>query len=140
LIESEPILIKQRSDTVLERLSSSVLNQTYRTNFLSSLENSYSFENNFDDEDDYDSLDYHYSTHAYEAFYLFKQFIQKLDHIQYLQYILSNWIIGNQLIIRYTNHTDNIDYPRAFASVFRVRNCNFIRSIDQNKLNLVIST
>lgn len=116
IIESEPILIKQRSDTVIEQII-----QTPRNYFLSSLDSSNYFENHFDDEDDYDSLDYQFSTHSYEAFYLFKQFIQKLTNpIEYLQYILSNWSIGNQIIIKYMNHTDNIDYPRAFASIFRL--------------------
>jgi hypothetical protein len=30
-------------------------------------------------------------------------------------------MIGNQLIIKYTNKIDNKDFIRAFASVFRVR-------------------
>jgi hypothetical protein len=74
-----------------------------------------------DDDDDYDSLEYHFSSYGYQALKLFRKFIEKLNNIKHLQYILYNWIIGNQLIIKYTNRIDNKDYIRAFASVFRVR-------------------
>ncbi|CAF3582779.1 unnamed protein product, partial [Rotaria sp. Silwood2] len=43
-----------------------------------------------------------------------------LNDIKHLQYILYNWIIGNQLIIKYTNRIDNREFIRAFASVFRL--------------------
>jgi hypothetical protein len=79
------------------------------------------YDDDDDDDDDYDSLEYHFSSYGYQALKLFRQFIQKLNNIKHLQYIIYNWIIGNQLIIKYTNRIDNKDYIRAFASVFRVR-------------------
>ncbi|CAF1004965.1 unnamed protein product [Adineta steineri] len=86
------------------------------------------------DEDDFDSLEYHFSSYGFEALKLFKMFIQKLNNINYLEYILYNWIIGNQLIIKYTNKTNNKDYIRAFASVFRLflpdNCCHLIETTD----------
>ncbi len=114
--------MKTRSGTIIERIPSIIVNN--HRNYLlssSSIENSNHYENGFDNDDDYDSLEYQYSSYGFEALKLFKQFIQKLNNITYLQYILSHWIIGNQLIIKYTNRIDNKDYIRAFASVFRVR-------------------
>ena len=45
---------------------------------------------------------------------------KQLNNIQYLAYILHNWTIGNQLVIKYINRTDNKQFIRAFASVFQV--------------------
>jgi hypothetical protein len=118
VFDNEPIL-KPRSGTIIERIPSTVAN-SHRSYLSSSIENSNHYENGFDD-DDYDSLEYQYSSYGFEALTLFKQFVQKLNNITHLQYILSNWMIGNQLIIKYTNRIDNKDYIRAFASVFRVR-------------------
>ena len=111
--------MKQRSGTVVERIPSTLTN-SHRSHLSSSLETSNHYENGFDDEDDYDSLEYQFSSYGYQALKLFRQFIQKLNNPSHLQYILSNWIIGNQLIIKYTNQTDDQDFIRAFASVLRV--------------------
>jgi hypothetical protein len=86
----------------------------------STIDHSNSNQNGFDHDNDYDSLQYQFSSYGYEGLKLFKQFITKLNNIKYLQYIFCNWVIGNQLIIKYTNRTHNKDLIRAFASVFRV--------------------
>jgi hypothetical protein len=102
-----------RSGTIIETIINS-LSTSFDIHNLS--------ENVFDDDDDdYDSLEYQFSSYGYEALQLFRQFIQKLNNTEHLQFILYNWMIGNQLIIKYTNKIDNKDFIRAFASVFRVR-------------------
>lgn len=111
-------IIKPRSRTMIETFPSTLTNAN---SYLStSIDNSNNHENGYDD-DDYDSLEYQFSSYGFEAFKLFKEFIQKLNNIHHLQYILTNWLIGNQLIIKYTNRIDNKDFIRAFASVFRVK-------------------
>jgi hypothetical protein len=112
-------MIKSRSRTITEAFPSILTNNT-QSYLLSSLDNSNHDENGFDD-DDYDSLEYQFSSYGFDALKFFKEFIQKLNNINHLQYILSNWTIGNQLIIKYTHRNDNKDFIRAFASVFRVK-------------------
>ena len=121
VLDHEPIT-KQRSGTVVERIASTL---TTSHHLSSSFESSNHYENGFDDEDDYDSLQYQFSSYGYQALKFFKQFIQKLNNLTHLQSILSNWVIGNQVIIKYTNRTDDQDFIRAFASVLRVKNVVF---------------
>jgi hypothetical protein len=107
-------MTKSRSRTIIETIPSTLANNN-QNYFTLSIDNS-----NHDD-DDYDSLEYQFSSYGFEGLKFFKEFILKLNNINHLQYILSNWIIGNQLIIKYTNRIDNKDFIRAFASVFRVK-------------------
>jgi len=113
-------IIRPRSRTLTERFPS-ILTNNNRNDLCLSIDDSNHYENGFDD-DDYDSLEYQFSSYGFEALKFFKEFIQKLNNINHLQYILSNWMIGNQLIIKYANRIDNKDFIRAFASVFRVKN------------------
>jgi hypothetical protein len=108
-------------------MSSTLTNTTYNPSYLttslySTVDSYRQNENGFDDddEDDFDSLQYQFSSHGQQAFRLFELFIKKLNNPKYLQYILHNWVIGNQLIIKYTNRIDNKESIRALASVFRV--------------------
>ncbi|CAF3395246.1 unnamed protein product, partial [Rotaria sp. Silwood2] len=115
-------LTKHRTRSIVEILPSILTtnNQNhFSTSIYASLDNNYENENGFDD-DDYDSLEYQFSSYGNKALHLFKEFIEKLNDIKHLQYILYNWIIGNQLIIKYTNRIDNREFIRAFASVFRL--------------------
>lgn len=92
------------------------LESTYST-----IDNDHSLtESDYNENDDYDSLEYHFSSYGHQALTLFKVFIQRLDNLRHLQYILYNWLIGNQLIIRFSNRADSKDPLRALASVFRV--------------------
>ena len=85
------------------------------------MDSSHNYENGLNEEDDFDSLQYQFSSYGHEAFKLFQLFVRKLNNPKYLQYILYHWVIGNRLIIKYTNVIDNKDLIRALASVFRVR-------------------
>jgi hypothetical protein len=136
VFENEPI-VKHRSRTIIEILPPT-LTDSNRSYLSSSIENSNHYENGFDDEDDYDSLEYQFSSYGYEALTLFKQFILKLNNINHLQYILSNWMIGNQLIIKYSNRIENKNSIRAFASVFRVREERRIIQIKNSIFSLYI--
>lgn len=69
-----------------------------------------------------DSVDYQFQSYGQDALKLFQLFIKKLNNTKYLQYIIYNWVIGNRLIIKYTNRIDNKDALYALISVFRV-NC-----------------
>lgn len=99
------------------------INPSYLASSLYSTVDSYHHSENglYDNNEDIDLLQYQYSSYGYEAFKLFELFIKKLNNTKYLQYILHNWMIGNRLIIKYTNRTDNRDSIRALASVFRVK-------------------
>ena len=108
-------------------MSSTLTNQTYYPSYLStslysSADHSSRTENGFFDDydDDFDSLQYQFSSYGYEAFKLFELFTKRLNNIKYLQHILHNWVIGNRIILKYTNRTDGKDPIRALASVFRV--------------------
>jgi hypothetical protein len=81
----------------------------------------YQYKNDFHDDNDFDSLQYQFSSYGYEAFKLFDLFIKKLNDPKSLQYILQNWVVGNRIILKYTNRTDTKDSIRALASVFRVK-------------------
>ena len=74
-----------------------------------------------DDEDDYDSLQYQFSSYGNAALNLFREFITKLNSSEHLEFILYHWVIGNQLIIKYTNYMEDKDFVRALVSVLRVR-------------------
>lgn len=74
-----------------------------------------------DDEDDYDSLQYQFSSYGNAALNLFREFISKLNSTEHLKFILYHWVIGNQLIIQYTNYMEDKDFVRALVSVLRVR-------------------
>ena len=97
-------------------------NQSYLASSLySTTENYHQHENGFhENEIDFDSLEYHFPSYGQEALKLFQSFIKKLNNIKYLQYILHNWVIGNRLIIKYTNRMDTKDVLYALISVFRV--------------------
>ncbi len=82
------------------------------------MDNYHQYENDFHDDNDFDSLQYQFSSYGYEAF---KLFIKKLNNPKYLQYILQNYVIGNRIILKYTNRIDNKDLIRALASIFRVK-------------------
>ena len=97
-------------------------NSTYLTTSHYSTIDKSNYNENSSDDDDYDSLQYQFSSHGYEGLKIFRQFINQLNNIKHLEYIFYNWVIGNQLIIKYTNRTDNKDLIRALASVFRVGN------------------
>ena len=103
-------ITKSRSRTITEAISSMTTRAEHSDNDLDD-----------DEDDDYDSLDYQFSSYGYQALKLFKNFIKKLNDINHLQYILHNWTIGNQLIIKYNNKIDNKELIRAFASVLQVR-------------------
>ncbi|UJR25424.1 hypothetical protein I4U23_006771 [Adineta vaga] len=92
------------------------------TSLYSTADNSLRYDNGFynDDDDDFDSLQYQFSSYGYEAFKLFELFIKQLNNTKYLQHILHNWVIGNRIILKYTNRIDNKDAIRALASVFRL--------------------
>ncbi len=105
-------------------LTNNTHNPSYLASSIYSTGDSYHQSENgyYDNDEDFDSLQYQFSSYGPEAFKLFELFIKKLNNIKYLQYILHNWIIGNRLIIKYTNRIDNKDLIRALASVFRVIN------------------
>ncbi|CAF2058038.1 unnamed protein product [Rotaria magnacalcarata] len=115
---------KDRSTTVIESSPVILTNNIpdYFTTKLYSIIDSYNTNDNdfSDNDDDYDSLEYQFSSYGCKALQLFRDFSQKLKNIKYLQYILYNWIIGNQLIIKYTNSTNNKEIIRAITSVFRL--------------------
>lgn len=107
-------------------MMSTTLTNTHNPSYLASslystVDSYHQTENGLDNEDDFDSLQYQFSSYGHEAYKLFQLFIKKLNNIKYLQYILHNWLIGNRLIIKYTNRIDNKDLIRALVSVFRVR-------------------
>ncbi|CAF1020708.1 unnamed protein product [Rotaria sordida] len=115
-------LTKHRTRAIVEILPSILTTNKqnyFSTSIYASIDSDYQNENDFDD-DDYDSLEYQFSSYGNKALQLFKEFIIKLNDIKHLQHILYNWIIGNQLIIKYTNRLDNKEFIRAFASVFRL--------------------
>lgn len=110
------------STMIPSTLTNDMHNQSYlATSLYSTMEGSHNYENGLNEEEDFDSLQYQYSSYGYEAFKLFQNFVRKLNNTKYLQYILYHWVIGNRLIIKYTNVIDNKDLIRALASVFRVR-------------------
>ncbi|CAF0783594.1 unnamed protein product [Adineta steineri] len=130
-------LTKRRTTTIVSRstsihvqdsllLSSTLTNYTPNPGYLSTslystIDNYHQNENGYyDDEDDFDSLQYQFSSYGYEALKLFELFIKKLNNIKYLQYILNNWVIGNRLILKYTNRMDSKDLICALASIFRL--------------------
>jgi hypothetical protein len=108
-------------------MSSTLTNNTHNpsylaTSFYSNIDTYHPNENGVNNnDDDFDSLQYQFSSYGREAFKLFQLFVKKLNNTKYLQYILHNWMIGNRLIIKYTNRIDNKDLIRALASVFRVK-------------------
>jgi len=102
-------------------LTDEMQNSSYlATSIYSTIDSSQRFDNNLFDDEDFDSLQYQYSTYGIEAFKLFALFIRKLNNTKYLQYILHQWIIGNRLILKYTDLIENKDIIRALASVFRL--------------------
>lgn len=129
-------LVKRRRTTVVSKsvingagnsllLSSTLTNDSASQSYLaesvySNVGGYHQNENFLQEDDDFDSLQYHYSSNSHEAFKLYELFVKKLNNPKYLQHILHNWVIGNRLIIKYTNRTDNKDLVRALASVFRV--------------------
>jgi hypothetical protein len=106
---------------------STTLTNTHNPSYLASslysnIDSHHQTENGTDDNDeDFDALQYQFSSYGHEAYQIFHLFIKKLNNIKHLQYILYNWLIGNRLIIKYTNRIDNKDLIRALVSVFRVR-------------------
>lgn len=131
-------LVKRRRTTILSKsvvngnqsatlIASTLTNESETQSYLatslySNIDGYHISENIPDEDDDYYSLRYHYSSNSYEAFKIFELFVKKLNNTKYLQYILSNWVIGNRLIIKYTNRTETKDPICALASVFRVNN------------------
>ncbi|CAF3132197.1 unnamed protein product [Rotaria socialis] len=129
-------LVKRRRTTIVSKsvingtensvlLSSTLTNNSECLSYLaaslySNFDAYHQNENFLEEEDDFDSLQYNYSSNSHEAFKLYELFIKKLNNAKYLQHILHNWVIGNRLIIKYTNRTDNKDLVRALASVFRL--------------------
>ncbi|CAF1396116.1 unnamed protein product [Adineta ricciae] len=108
-------------------MSSTLTNHTHHPSYLStslysSADHSSRTENGFFDDydDDFDSLQYQFSSYGYEAFKLFELFTKRLNNVKHLQHILHNWVIGNRIILKYTNRTDCKDSIRALASVFRL--------------------
>ena len=79
-----------------------------------------------EDEDDYDSLEYQFSSYGDAGLSLFREFLFKLDNLEHFEYILYHWVIGNQLIFKYTNRIEEKDLLRALVSVFRVRRVHLI--------------
>ena len=71
--------------------------------------------------DDYDLLEDQFSSYGRVALQLFELFVRKLNSTKYLQYILCNWVIGNRLIIKYTNRIDGNESICHLASIFRVK-------------------
>jgi hypothetical protein len=135
-LDDEIPFTKRRTMTILSRsisvqtqdssMMSTTLTNTHNPSYLASslystVDSYHQTENGLDNEDDFDSLQYQFSSYGHEAYKLFQLFIKKLNNIKYLQYILHNWLIGNRLIIKYTNRIDNKDLIRALVSVFRVR-------------------
>ncbi|CAF4221748.1 unnamed protein product [Rotaria sp. Silwood2] len=111
----------QNSLIMSSTLTNNSDNQSYLATSLYSIADGYQPNiNAFHDDDDFDSLQYQFSSNSHEAFQIFELFIKKLNNTKYLQYILHNWVIGNRLIIKYTNRIDNKDLIRALASVFRL--------------------
>jgi hypothetical protein len=105
-------------------LTTHTLNPSYLSmSMYSATDRSYRHENGFfdEDDDDFDSLQYQFSAYGHEAFKLFDLFVKKLNNTKYLQHILHHWVIGNRIILKYTNRIDHKDSIRALASVFRVR-------------------
>lgn len=96
-------------------------NQSYLASSIYSTSDSY-YQNDIylNDENNFDLLKYQFSSYGYEGLKLFQLFIKKLNNIKYLQYILHNWLIGNRVIIKYTNRIDNKDLIHSLISVFRV--------------------
>ena len=123
----EPI-IKRRTATIVARPQDSLimsstltntLNQSYlASSIYSTADNYYQTENIVDSSDDFDSLKYQFSFYGHQALKVFQLFIKKLNNTKYLQYILHHWLIGNRLIIKYTNRIDNRDLIYELASVF----------------------
>ena len=74
-----------------------------------------------DEEDDYDSLQYQFSSYGNAALNLFREFITKLNSTEDLEFLLYHWVIGNQVLIKYTNYMQDKDFVRALVSVLRVR-------------------
>lgn len=113
-----------RTATTNQTLRSLMLTNNYSNHISTSMDSSlgdHNFRENDLDDDDYDSLEYQFSSYGCKALEIFKEFIQKLNNLKYLKFILYNWIIGNQLVIKYNNNIINQELIRAFASVFRVR-------------------
>ncbi|CAF1124957.1 unnamed protein product [Rotaria sordida] len=112
----------QNSLIMSSTLTNNGENQSYLATSLYSTTGSYQGNDNifYNDDDDFDSLQYQFSSNSHEAFKLFQLFIKKLNNTKYLQYVLYNWVIGNRLIIKYTNRTENKDLIRCLASVFRL--------------------
>lgn len=129
-------MIKRRRTTMVSKsvtngnqnslaISSTLRNDSENASFLatslySSIDGYHHLDGGSGNEDS-DSSQYHYSCNSHEAFKLYESFIKKLDNTKHLQYILYNWVIGNRLIIKYTNRTDNKYLSRTLASVFRVK-------------------
>ncbi|CAF3068379.1 unnamed protein product [Rotaria socialis] len=142
---------KDRSTTVIETSPVILANNIpdyFTTKLYSTIDSYNTNDNDFsdrDDDDDYDSLEYQFSSYGCKALQLFRDFSQKLKSLKHLQYILYNWIIGNQLIIKYTNSTDNKEIIRAIASVFRLflpdgccRLMETTNSIPSYEVNLIL--
>ncbi len=138
ILDNENPTPKRRTTTIVSRsvanriddsliMSTTVTNNTHNQSYLASsiystVDSYHQSDNGLYDNntEDFNSLEYQFSTYGHEAFKLFELFIKKLNNIKYLQYILHNWVIGNRLIIKYTNRIDNKDLIHALASVFRV--------------------
>jgi hypothetical protein len=112
----------QDSLIISTTLTNKTPNPSYlSTSIYSTMDDYYQYKNDFHDDNDFDSLQYQFSSYGYEAFKLFDLFIKKLNDPKSLQYILQNWVVGNRIILKYTNRTDTKDSIRALASVFRVK-------------------
>jgi len=138
ILDNDNPIPNRRTTTIVSRsvgtrnedsciMSTTLTNNTHNQSYLASsmystVDSYHQSDNGFNDNntEDFDSLEYQFSSYGPEAFKLFELFIKKLNNIKYLQYILHNWVIGNRLIIKYTNRIDNKDLIRALASVFRV--------------------
>lgn len=108
------------------RLTNSAMNETMFEALPTEDNNQRKTQQNFssdddDDEDDFDSLEFQFSSHGSVGLKLFRQFIYKLNHFEHLELILFHWVIGNQLILKFTNPIEDKDLIRALVSVFRVR-------------------
>lgn len=112
---SQYALTKRRTRTLVD---TEPCNNPDQTSLLISSTN---FNNDFDDDDDYESLQYQFSCYGYRSLKLFRDFMTKLNGQHELEYLLYQWVIGNQLVIKYSNRSEDKDFLRAFVSVFRVR-------------------
>ena len=115
----------ERISTTSSTLTNNSTNRSYLGTSIYSTISEYQF-NDFNNSYNHNNTNHHllnnqFSFNNCEAYDLFQLFIKKLNNIKYLQYILHNWVIGNRLIIKYTNRIDNDDTIYSLANLFRVK-------------------